>query len=284
MDIQCMRLWHTIDEMTGGAVWLNARFGQVEVKAPLGKGFRHRAWNHVCWSYINNSSNSSSSSSHSLFLNGVKLNTVNDGVKMKKVRLGHVNGLQITDEALVIGQDQDTIRGTFDVAQLFNGKVTELNVWNRAMDEESIQDMSMCKSFPKGNLLRWSLRYIRAHNVTVERSNDLAGQLCLIKTTFAIFPYKRLHRRALALCTSYGGKLAVPDNIESNTEIMELISKHAGLCTDKSGLAAWLGLTFNGQTWQHLNGRNQSLAYTNWKSTPTYITEGDCSAMQVVKA
>ena len=61
------------------------------------------------------------------------------------------NGIDGSDEAFelyfIIGQEPDVIGPPYEVADLFQGKITELNFWNRILDEETILKLGTCKIF-----------------------------------------------------------------------------------------------------------------------------------------
>jgi hypothetical protein len=58
---------------------------------------------------------------------------------------------------LVLGQDQDTLGGGFDVRQSFAGELAHVYFWNTALSAEIITDMSrVCKEFPfPGHVVGW---------------------------------------------------------------------------------------------------------------------------------
>ncbi|GCC27677.1 hypothetical protein chiPu_0006103 [Chiloscyllium punctatum] len=57
----------------------------------------------------------------------------------------------------IIGQDQDSLGGTFKQNEAFSGNITFLNIWTHALDANQISAVSMC-SFPQQNLFyQWNL-------------------------------------------------------------------------------------------------------------------------------
>ena len=67
--------------------------------------------------------------------------------------LGHViapSGL------LLLGQDQDSVGGGFDVNQRFLGEMTGVNIWNHVMTSQEIFNMSRSCLAGEGNLVSWS--------------------------------------------------------------------------------------------------------------------------------
>ena len=57
----------------------------------------------------------------------------------------------------MIGQEPDSIRGGYTIDQLFQGSITELNVWNIALDENTIEDLAKCKRKLNGNVKSWKI-------------------------------------------------------------------------------------------------------------------------------
>ena len=105
-----------------------------------------RAWNHFCW--LNEDS------FNTIYSNGNLVATFkNTNVESQYL---FEDPEDVFDSALVIGQDQGTIRGGFSIRKLFQGKATELNIWNRILPEKDILSMSECKQFPKGNVVSWN--------------------------------------------------------------------------------------------------------------------------------
>ena len=59
--------------------------------------------------------------------------------------------------AFIIGQEPDQIRGQYELDQLFNGDIAELNIWNMVLDNKIILDMAKCNILPKGNIKAWDV-------------------------------------------------------------------------------------------------------------------------------
>ena len=57
---------------------------------------------------------------------------------------------------LVIGQDQDSVGGTFDVNQCYIGELSDLNVWNRVLSSQEILKMSRSCHGAVGNVKKWA--------------------------------------------------------------------------------------------------------------------------------
>ena len=56
----------------------------------------------------------------------------------------------------VLGHDQDTRGGGFDVDQMMQGEMTEANIWDSVLSDEEIKNFSTsCQSHLKGNVKSW---------------------------------------------------------------------------------------------------------------------------------
>ncbi|XP_041090378.1 adhesion G-protein coupled receptor D2-like isoform X2 [Polyodon spathula] len=67
----------------------------------------------------------------------------------------------------IIGQDQDTLGGTFNEA--FCGNITALNIWNQTLSEEQVAGVSPCSMITQNQLFHWDLTKITVE-ATVEQS------------------------------------------------------------------------------------------------------------------
>ncbi|XP_055926693.1 sushi, von Willebrand factor type A, EGF and pentraxin domain-containing protein 1-like [Argiope bruennichi] len=90
-----------------------------------------------------------------------------------------INGTHVGDGRyfwpgfFVLGQEQDSLGGTFSISEAFAGEITEFNVWNYAMSQEEITStFSSCGRV--GNVVPWpSVSYYVHGSVTVSTGNDL---------------------------------------------------------------------------------------------------------------
>ena len=82
--------------------------------------FRHREWNHICWTY------SFERNWHRIYINGElkasEVNVIDSNTIVWKA------SSKVEKHAFVIGQEPDSIRGGYTIDQLFQGSITELNV------------------------------------------------------------------------------------------------------------------------------------------------------------
>ena len=57
--------------------------------------------------------------------------------------------------ALVLGQEQDSLGGSFQASQSFIGEMTGVNIWDHVIGDEEIKSMSMSCHSGVGNVFQW---------------------------------------------------------------------------------------------------------------------------------
>ena len=62
---------------------------------------------------------------------------------------------------LVLGQDQDSVGGTFDDDESFIGEMTGVNIWDHVITDQEIARMSKSCLTGVGNVFQW--RDFKAH-------------------------------------------------------------------------------------------------------------------------
>ena len=224
------------------------------------KEYRHRTWNHICWSY------SSLRNINKFYYNG-KL------IGVRSMNNGHP--IPTPDElemaSFILGQEPDTFNGKFSVSQLFNGEVSELNLWDTLLSDDDVLSLGQCKTFLKGNILPWEKQWIKNHGALITDVN--AETFCKVERRLIIFAKKHPRPIARDLCTSHGGQLFTPNSMEEKEEMINLLVKHKDVCMEENpsnpannGKAAWLGLTRDNHNWYFLNTEEEKgiLNFTNW--------------------
>lgn len=273
-NMNCTQLYTYANSTTANrqlVLSIEGNFGRVGVNI---EKYRHRTWNHICWSY------SSLSYMNKFYYNGKLI-----GVKSMK------NGYPIpaSDElkitSFILGQEPDSFNGKFSVTQLLNGEVSELNLWDTLLRDDEVLALAHCKSFLKGNILPWEKMWIKNHG-TLIKDEDLKT-FCKEDERLIVFPKRHPKNDARDICTSHGGQLITPNSREENEKMMRLLHKHKDACMENNpanpsntGKAAWLGLTRQNYIWYSLNadGDQSILNFTNWwKNVFTNYKDTDCS-------
>ena len=114
----------------------------------------------------------------------------------------------VSESALILGQESDRIGGDFSKKQLFQGSLTEVNIWGRLLSSQEIQDLAECRNFPKGNLISWTVENYITNEIEFEKFDSLED-LCNREVWF-MFPEKRTMTEAIAICTELGGNIVEP--------------------------------------------------------------------------
>ena len=70
---------------------------------------------------------------------------------------------------LVLGQDQDTLGGSFELGDTLNAQLAEVNMWDRVLSESEIAAQYTNCKIPSGSVVTWSEFKTLTHgNVTVK--------------------------------------------------------------------------------------------------------------------
>ena len=241
--------------------------------------YKHRSWNHFCWSY------SSVSGESRFYHNGYFVG--NKSIESATGIYPTIEGdKRYEDAAFIIGQEQDWIRGKYEASQMYSGEITELNMWSKILDSSMIESLASCKSFEKGNIIAWSKKSFKIYKAKETKIKDLSF-LCKPPKQHVIFPEATTLENAKIVCNAHGGKIATPTSNEENLLLMEIVLKHKKQCMKsvnpvQQGRILWLGLkqiddVFYDVDYNEIIGRPK---FENWdKYTPFYPNLG-CAFMQ----
>ena len=64
---------------------------------------------------------------------------------------------------VILGQDLDSYRGSFDAKQSFVGEISDVNMWDSVLPDSTIQRMSSGKRVPRGNVFDWEATRLEIH-------------------------------------------------------------------------------------------------------------------------
>ena len=268
-QIPCWHLFMEADKNSAGRnINLVARspFWYVEAQS---LEYRHRQWNHICLTY------SYEAKFGKLFYNGDEVDVVSAGNYTK-----FENGKSVLRSSFEIAQEPDIFLGGYDPAQLFNGELSELNMWSKVLTNTEILALANCSNLSSGDIIAWQNDSFTVNEASMyELENSSA--LCERKKTMVIFPEKTSFDGAKSLCDIHGGKLVTPFSKREETEIMEILEEHRESCLEQStnlqqGKAVWLGMEKENRVWfaHNAHGNLKTLNYTNWD--PARCTTSDC--------
>ena len=225
----------------------------------------HRAWNHICWLYRENKS--------VVLVNG-KPEYRMDSISPFHYVLKGFNGEQFT---MILGQEPDAFNGGFDKTQALRGKISEFNIWNYTLPDETIQNIASCKEFSKGNILSWEKRHLTVFGtefLDIEQSQFCQPVVHQVPVT------KRLTQDEAELyCNVHGGSVYTPTSKENNANLLSLFNNSFKECIDSNTkFFLWLGIG---------PGANNTWVYSNNKSKITYTNnlysiwyEESCAMLQ----
>ena len=185
--------------------------------------FKHRTWNHFCWSY------SSKTGKNIFYHNGYNVGTktmpsLNGGFPTMKGDIGYESS------AFIIGQEQDWIRSKYESSQVYSGDITELNMWNSVLESSTISSMASCKSFEKGNIVEWDRKNYSIKTKIQDVKRTGLESLCVPHNEHIIFPDKLALSNANMFCQSHGGTIAIPRSKSENEKLLEIVQNHKGRC------------------------------------------------------
>ena len=119
-----------------------------------------------------------------------------------------INGsANVQESAFIVGQEPDAIRGGYNPYQSFRGEISELNMWNKILDDSTIQSMAACNHKSKGNMVSWERSKWKVNKALVR---NITSPFCENKPIHVVFPQPIVISEAQSLCAAHGGKISSP--------------------------------------------------------------------------
>ncbi|XP_043943803.1 mucosal pentraxin-like [Protopterus annectens] len=111
-------------------------------------------WNHICVTW------ESKTGLVGLWVNGIP-----------SVRKGLLKSYTIkADGVVVLGQEQDSVEGSFNVAESFVGEINDVNLWDHILSSKEIRAIYNQVEVAHGNVIDWhTVKYTLAGYVVVEK-------------------------------------------------------------------------------------------------------------------
>ena len=267
--LPCWHLFMEADKNSAGRkVNLVARSPHWYVEAPSLQ-YRHRQWNHICFVY------SFDKRIGKLYYNGDEFKQVSAGNFSK-----FENGKNISKSSFEIAQEPDIFLGGYDPAQLFNGELSELNMWSKVLTKDAIRSLANCSILSSGDIIAWKRESFTINEASIYELVN-SSSLCERKKTMVIFPEKTSFEGAKSVCDIHGGKLVTPFSQREEKEVIDILEQHKEACLDQTtnlqqGKAIWMGMERKNKVWYAHDTHDQmkTLNYTNWD--PTRCTTADC--------
>ena len=275
-SIKCTQFYHRGDPSTMNRQikvygWIG---GKKETSVKI-ETYLHRAWNHFCWQYSSLTGNST------FYYNGQLAGVVHT----TETSLTGLDDAEF-EGALIIGQEQDGMRGRYELSQIFSGDFSGLNIWNYSLEPEKIWNISKCKDLKSGNIVSWEKdKYLI--NEAILNDNIDPQIFCKHLPEFALFPQIETLENAKTVCAAHGGRIVSPQNVAENNQIMNILTNHGSHCLSmesalQKGRAIWLGFERLNNSWFITQDDEpiRKASYGNWdRFTPVYPNLG-CTFLQ----
>ena len=183
--------------------------------------YHHRHWNHFCLVY------STTSNEVKLYHNGKKFQSLSLENNVNSSAYNMPKSTSAFDSAFIVGQEPDSMRGNFDEGEAFPGDISELNVWDRALDDVEITGLADCKITKRGNIVTWNLSKFNMNTVKNTNISD-SEQFCIDSRQYLILSNQMTLEEASRSCNNLGGKVTVPHKsppiLKSNIEVSQTFS------------------------------------------------------------
>ena len=159
--------------------------------------YKHRRWNHFCWSYCG------ATGINKAYHNGELIGTVSllDTFGSHEFIMPGTDNS--SDSAFIIGQEPDSMRGGYTKSQAFPGEISELNIWNKILDDDQIVDIANCEYKVQGNVVAWDKPLLDVNDAIIIDVED-STVFCQDTETFFIIPEKMSFSYGKTICSIYG--------------------------------------------------------------------------------
>ena len=151
---------------------------------------------------------------------------------------------EVHDSLLILGQTPSKVRTGFSIRKMFQGYLSELNIWDRELSVAEIKKMKSCEIFIKGNVIQWDREKLKIvgqnPNIGIENVDDMA-RFC-DKKKFFVVPQDMDLKTAYKQCEAFGGQIAVPQNERENKMVLDLVKTFPICLKDNNNSVAWIGI------------------------------------------
>ncbi|XP_076058502.1 uncharacterized protein LOC143035517 [Oratosquilla oratoria] len=169
----------------------------------------------------------------------------------------------ILNGTLVIGQEQDVAKGGFNPFQSLSGDITEVNIWDVKLAEESIIGFQLCLQKLHGNLFSSDHDNVELNNV--EENIWVQSDLCRKDLKFIVLPIvSNKLEEAIQICHLFNLTHFVPTSAEANEALLTMTTKFHDQCWENSAYLWIAGFDPEGDgIWRHTEDR-RTLKYSNF--------------------
>ncbi|XP_068247799.1 uncharacterized protein [Palaemon carinicauda] len=186
-----------------------------------------------------------------------------DGELISEGKLGGTNGIIPLNGSLYIGQEQDRFNGGTDPTQTISGYVSQMNIWNYALNNGTIRDIASCAVNLRGNVLSTDVDEFDTPGV--EKTVIPVRKLCTDDSAFVIIPMERYLTEALVFCNLVNTSVYIPPNTDMNIKLYEDSFQFKNACDSKSYRRLLLGATDEETegTWNNVK-TGKPITYSAW--------------------
>uniref|UniRef100_H3DLF7 Si:dkey-14o18.2 n=2 Tax=Tetraodon nigroviridis TaxID=99883 RepID=H3DLF7_TETNG len=114
-------------------------------------------WHHVCVTW------STRDGAWEVYQDGVRKGSGQNLAPWHAIKAGGV---------FILGQEQDTMGGRFDVTQSFTGQLSDLQFWSRVLTTNEIHKQATCASHLTGDVVSWAEESVELHGGLAELPFD----------------------------------------------------------------------------------------------------------------
>ena len=240
--------------------------------------FQARMWNHFCVSWQLHDKRGVVS----IFHNGEIIGK--ESFTSESVASGILGSDEVFESYFIVGQDPDVIGPPYEEDDLFQGMITELNFWDKVLDQNTILELGTCKQFPKGNIISWNKDLFNINRAVVKDFSDKKS-LCTPEKKLVIFPEQRSLEDSRGVCTAHGGTLFTPKNKEDNEKLVKIVMEKKDQCvensTDKNPFISWIGIKSKNYVYYDTNDEVfiEPISYSNFYREP-FHSQKDCAVLK----
>ncbi|KAK3854027.1 hypothetical protein Pcinc_039462 [Petrolisthes cinctipes] len=200
--------------------------------------------------------------------NGTEKSALVDAVSEKGLGLNVKGGGNV-----VLGQDQDELRGGTDRGQSFNGYLADMWLGRALLTEVQMQEYVQCGAVMPPDAPQAVLDFQDLGNdfmlgvATVfadERVNPCSSSRDIL---FSVFSEPHTAHQAAQLCSTLNGKVAAPQSTEENQSLLREGSRMVAQCKEYSkGANVWIGVVWKPliQMWTDVS-TGQEAVYRNFE-------------------
>ena len=217
--------------------------------------YKHRSWNHVCFSL------DGQSGILKFFFNG---EIVGNSNLSKEI---HIEGYPKNDKHfLIFGQEPDLFMGGFDQHQALQGKVSKFTWWSYVLSDLDVYALAKCEEngIPEGNVVSWNKNSFRVKSQFLEKLEP--NEMCAFTDHWLFFQGRRTFEDADTLCAAHGGWVVVPRNAEENKKVLKMYKNNLDGC-EQEGVdeIGWLGIKrYKDYYFISTPGKTTTANYTNF--------------------